>query len=138
MSIEPLHVHAHITGSDVPLYPPPAAGKRVRYTTLTRTVVITTDNKVPQLLPEDFSRCEWWVQPLDFDIVVCHSYTQAQASGNSPAATQSNPDGAYMPKSDTAYYGPFKGTDEMFVVSAGNASPWPNRVSLLMTRESRV
>jgi len=75
-----------------------------------------------------------FIQPLDFDIVLCHSLAQAQGKGNVAAASTPNPDGTYIPKSNTMPYGPVRGTDEMFIASVNNAAPYPNRVALTITR----
>jgi hypothetical protein len=130
--IEPLKVH--IASTDV--HPTPTPVKRCRYATECRTVVLTADNNPVRLLEQDINRVEFWLQPLDFDVVLCHSKAQVQGTGNTPSATQATPDGAYIPKTNLQAAGPFQGTDEMWVVSAGNANPLPNRVALIITREA--
>lgn len=123
-------VIVHIASTDVPSPP----RYRTRHSTECRTVVITIDDPVQKLVDQDADRVEFWVQPLDFDVTICHSRAQAQGRGNAPAATQTNPDGSYIPKSNTGLTGPFKGNDDMWIVSGGNASPYPNRVSVTITR----
>jgi hypothetical protein len=126
-------VLVHITGTDVP----PPVQYRERYSTETRTIVITAAEPVQKLVDQDYNRTEFWIQPLDFDATICHSKAQAQAAGNVPAATQSFPDGGYIPKTNPQLSGPFKGHDDMWIVSGGNASPYPNRVTVIITRCTR-
>lgn len=123
-------VLVHITGTDVPQ----PTQHRKRYATETRTIVLTATEPFQKLVDQDYDRDEFWVQPLDFDAVMCHSRAQAQGSGNVPAATQANPDGAYLAKTNLRLMGPFKGHDDMWIVSAGNAVPYPNRITLIITR----
>lgn len=130
-AIDPVRVH--LTSSDISLSPPPLQ-QRMRYTTQTRIVRLTLDDAVQLVADQDLNRVELWIQPLDFDIVLCHSNTQAKDSGNSPVASNATPNGAVIPKTNTQMNGPFKGQDAMWIACVNNASPYPNRVSVIITR----
>lgn len=127
--VEPVRVH--VASTDIPFTPP--GQPRRRYVTECRTIVITADDKIPKLVDLNENREEFWVQPLDFDIVMCHSKAQAQDSGNVPAASNLNVGGCLLSKTNLHMFGPFKGTDDLWIASVNNVSPWPNRVSLVIT-----
>lgn len=128
--VEPVRVH--VASTDVPFTSP--GQPRKRYATECRTIVITADDKVQKLVDLDENREEFWVQPIDFDIVICHSKAQAQDPGNTPIASNINVGGSLLPKTNLQMSGPFKGTDDLWMVSVNNVSPYPNRVSVMITR----
>lgn len=90
-------VHVHIASSAVPAAGPPAA----RYRTMFETYVLTAGDPVMCILPEDSSRYCALVQAIDNDIVLGPSAGVAGSAVNTVASVP-NPNGAYVPKANTA------------------------------------
>ena len=90
----PIRVHVASMDASAQLGPAPAGGKRKRRGVYT-TVVLTANDPVQNLLPEDPARVSAWIITLDHYIVI-GTYTQVQAAQNS-AASVPMPIGAYLP-----------------------------------------
>lgn len=104
----------------------PALPRARRKALRTRTIILTADNPVVDLLPQSEARCDAWVlQCGDNDIVVSHSGTQAKASANS-VATLPNPSGALIIKT-CLFPIPIPTNDRAWVT----AQAFPTRVSVV-------
>jgi hypothetical protein len=95
------------------------------------TLLLTAQDPVQQLAPEDPLGCEVTIiQPGDNDIVVCHSKGEAQSVSNTIAALP-NPSGAIIPKT---YPAPVQiRTKSRLLVTA---QAFPTRVSVILTRRT--
>lgn len=92
----------------------------------TRTLILTADNPVQDLLPQAEERCEAYVlQCGDNDIVIAHSGTQAKAASNA-VATPPNPSGALIIKT-CLFPVPVPTNDRVWVTSPA----FPTRVSVI-------
>lgn len=96
-----------------------------------RTVVLTADQPVQQILAQDPLRVRAWLLPkIDNNVVLCHSVSQAQDPNNADP-TLANPNGAVVMASLTAPV-PVAGTQAMWL--AGNT--FPTHVGLIIERRS--
>lgn len=92
----------------------------------TRTLILTTDNPIQDLLPQSEARCEaWLIQCGDNDVIVCHTKSQASAPSNQ-VATPPNPSGALIVKG-IAFPVPITTNDRTWVTAAA----FPTRVSVV-------
>lgn len=102
--------------------PSPHRRKAIR----TRTLILTADNPVQDLLPQSENRCEAYVlQCGDNDIIIAHSGTQAKAASNQ-VATPPNPSGALVVKT-FLFPVPVPTNDRAWVTSPA----FPTRVSVI-------
>jgi hypothetical protein len=103
-----------------------APAKTRRKAMRTRTIILTADNPVVDLLPQSEERCEAYVlQCGDNDIIVAHSGTQAKATSNT-VATPPNPSGALIVKT-CLFPIPLPTNDRVWVTSPA----FPTRVTVL-------
>lgn len=98
--IDPILVH--LTGSDVPLTDP-ATNPRRRGVSL-RSFVLTSDNPVQQILPNNLNRLHAWIRPEQNSISIAGSMSDAQANGNGAyKISASSFEAQYLPTTDEVW-----------------------------------
>lgn len=117
----------HIASSDVPIGAAPAAPARWR--TSFGTYVLTADDPAQCILPEDARRVSALVQAIDNDIVIGPSKGAVAAPVNT-VANVPQPNGAYIPKANTAPT-PVKGGNVVFAGATTTATE--SRVTVIAT-----
>jgi len=73
-------VRVHLVNADIPMYEHSDVRLR-RRGLVTRTVTLTSDNPIQQVLPLNARRCEAWIQPLDADVLVGQDPADVRAGG---------------------------------------------------------
>lgn len=121
-------VRVHIGSSDVPLGAP-APARRRRSVTF-RTIVLSSDVPVDQVMQPDPNRVIAYVQAGGADVVLTKSKGDAQA--NTRDASYSAPVGTLLPFGNTVPY-PLETNDEVWVGSA----VYPAQVSVTIVTESQ-
>lgn len=96
-----------------------------------RTVVLTSDDPVRQILPLDPLRVSATVISPDNDAVLAGSKSQASDKANLSDTTLARPNGTLLPKALTAGM-PISSTDAVWVAAA----TYPSRISVLITRRT--
>lgn len=97
----------------------------------TRTILLTAAQPVQEVLPHDPLRvCAWLLPKVDNNVVLCHSYQQAQDPANQDP-TLANPSGAIISAALTA---PVRvsGTQRMWLV----ANTFPTHFGVIVERRS--
>ncbi|MBO2459370.1 hypothetical protein [Actinomadura violacea] len=98
--IEPLKVH--LTGSDVPLTDP-AINPRRRGVSL-RSFVLTANDPVQQILPNNINRIHAWIRPEQNPVSIGASQADAQANGNGTyKISASSFEAQYLPTTDEVW-----------------------------------
>jgi hypothetical protein len=115
-------ISVHIASSDVGT---PAKPARRRYHVIPRTIVLTTDEPVAQLLRPDPGREYAIIIPRTNDVVLCESKGDAQATSNVSDTTFARPNGGVIPK-DVEIRIPLI-TSELWAAAA----TYPTRVTVL-------
>jgi len=111
-AVEPMKVH--LSGSDLPLITPER--KRCRRGTSLRTFVLTANDPVQQILPQNTNRIEAYIQCVDDPAVafsIHDSLADAQAGGNA---------GVTVPAANTGPY-PLHTNDAVWATAAGPDLP---------------
>jgi hypothetical protein len=117
---EPRPIPVHVTGADVSLAPAaPVKPRKVRKITC-RTFILTASQRVSQILVEDLTRREAYVQVSGADVVLCGDKGQAGDPANITTGLPA-PNGTFLSHTNTAPW-PLRTTGALWAASPAAAN----------------